>query len=233
MSRLIYIHVPKCGGSSFGSALRIRYFASHGAIPLNQGDQTLPKAERIESDYAARGAQLRELVTQRKQFITGHVQYDRELHDGPAAGYRFVTLLRDPVERFVSHYNYLQRKHPDPNRPNELSDFLETSDARRIASQYLFYFAGVTSDNSVNLTQDIETAQQNLQRFDLVGNLAEPDAFSRALRHITRLPIMKWRRNAAPHATHIPAHLHGKIEDICQADIQIFNAIHPAKTRAA
>ena len=62
MRRIIYIHVPKCGGSSFGAALRLRYFLSQAVINLDPGDPKQPAAPRMLADYARRRAQLHRLV---------------------------------------------------------------------------------------------------------------------------------------------------------------------------
>lgn len=97
MHRIIYIHVPKCGGSSFGAALRPRHFMSQAVIDLHPGDPALPAERRLLADYARRRTQLHHLVHQKTRMISGHVQYDPQLHDGAARDYRFVTLLRDPV----------------------------------------------------------------------------------------------------------------------------------------
>ena len=50
MARIIYIHVPKCGGSSFGAALRLRHLLSQATIDLNQGDLSLTGEAQIISD---------------------------------------------------------------------------------------------------------------------------------------------------------------------------------------
>ena len=233
MSGIIYIHVPKCGGSSFGAALRLRYLASQAVISLDQGDRFLTGPARIESDYAARAQQLRALVARGKRMISGHVRYDRELHDGPARAYRFVTLLRDPAERFVSHYNYLQRKHPDPARPATLAGFLDTEDALRIGSQFLYYFGGVSRAAAPDLAAAVARASDNLGRFDLIGDLARPADFARQLRRLTGGPVPLWQRNSAPEPTRIPKDLRRRIEEVCAPDMAIYASLRSGRSEAA
>ena len=232
MPRIIYIHVPKCGGSSFGKALRLRFLASQATIDLNQGDPSLQGEDRILSDYAARATQLRAHVAAGAHLITGHVQYDADLHAGDAHNYNFVTLLRDPVARFVSHYNYVQRAHPNPSRPDTLHAFLDTPDAARLASQYLFSFAGHSQDRVTDLDSCIARAIENLSRFDLVGDLGAASDFARRLRRITHTPILQWRLNAAPEPTEVPPELRARIEALCAPDIAIYDAVQTLRLAA-
>jgi len=233
MARILYIHVPKCGGSSFGAALRLRYLTSYGAISLGQGDPKLTGDAYIDSDYDARQKQVRRFVAQRKRLITGHVQYDPQLHATAAQDYRFVTLLRDPVTRFVSHYNYLQRHHPNPTRARTLDAFLDTPDAGRLASQYLYYFAGQHQGQTTDIAAAISRATKALHHFDLVGDLSDPSAFAAGLRRLTRTPILRWQRNTAPAPTTVPAALRRRIQDLCAPDIAIHNALCPQRVQAA
>lgn len=224
MARIIYIHVPKCGGSSFSPALRMRYLTSQAAIALNQGDPRLSGTDRMLSDYSARRQELRAHVEAGKRLITGHVQYDPKLHEGAARRYRFVTMLRDPVDRFVSHYHYIQRKHPDPARAATLEGFLDTPDAHRLASQYLFYFGGHWQGPGINAGALTDRAIRNLARFDLVGDLSDPDAFLRGLRRLTLTPLIHLRRNVAPVPLSVPPKLRPRIEALCAADIAIYRS---------
>lgn len=232
MPRIIYIHVPKCGGSSFGAALRLRHIASQATIRLGRGDPALQGEARILSDYARRQDDLRHRITAGKRVIAGHVQYDPDLHDGAASGYRFVTLLRDPVDRFVSHYHYLQRRHPNPARADTLAAFLKTQDARRLASQYLFYFAGKSQSTAPETALLVTRAIASLSRFDIVGDLARPDVFARDLRRLTGLPLLRWYRNAAPTPTRVPTSLRGEIEALCAPDIAIYQSRFPIRAAA-
>lgn len=232
MPRIIYIHVPKCGGSSFGAALRLRYFLSQAVINLDPGDSTLPAGPRIRADYAHRRVQLHRLVSRRIRMISGHVQYDPELHGNAAKDYTFITLLRDPVARFVSHYNYLQRRHPGPSRPDTLAAFLNTVDAARLASQYLFYFAGQSLQPDQDPAPLIARAIASLARFDIVGDLSEPRAFAQQLQRHIGTPLPLWRRNAAPAPTKVPADLRPRIEALCAADLAVYQAARTARIAA-
>lgn len=230
MRGIVYIHVPKCGGSSFGAALRLRYALSQATIPLGLGDPTLPEMARTLSDYSNRDLVLQHLLQRKIRCIAGHVRYDAGLH--ALSGYHFVTLLRDPAQRFVSHYRYLQRRHPDPARADTLDAFVESPEARHIAAQYLFYFARESLDSCRNLGSALVRARRNLSRFALIGDLSDPAGFARGLRHLTGLPLPVLHRNRAPTRPELPTALWRRIDKLTAADRAIYDAARSLRQAA-
>lgn len=93
---LVYVHMPKAAGTTLRHILQQRV-APEGVCPAELQDQL---------------ADLSPADLQRYRLFAGHYFYramQRLL--GPRAVY--VTLLRDPIERALSNYAYLQ------NRPNQ------------------------------------------------------------------------------------------------------------------
>jgi hypothetical protein len=232
MSGFVYIHVPKCGGSSFGAALRIRFILSQASISLNQGDPKLKGADYIRSDYAARDLELKKLIDRKVKMISGHVRYSATLQWPASANYQLITMLRDPVDRFVSHYNYLQRKHPSKTRPDTLAKFLDTADATRLANQYVFYFAQGSQTYGLDTQHLIKRAIENLSQFSLVGNLSSPKEFGTGLERLIGTPLPRWRRNQSPQPTVVPADLADRITQLCAADIAIYQAMQRKRLAA-
>lgn len=230
MTSLVYIHVPKCGGTSFGSALRLRYFYSQATIRLSDSralQQALyPEAkglDRLKREYDLRDVLLARLMARKLRCISAHTRYHPALHLVHQDNSRFVTLLRNPVDRFVSHYYYLQRHHPDPARPETLDAFLETQDAARLAAQFLFYFARTLPFETNELSGAIGQAHRALERFSLIGDLSRPTAFQTGLKTMTRTPLVVVRRNRAPNSVAKPTgDLMRRITDLCAADIAIY-----------
>jgi len=230
VARILYVHVPKCGGTSFGAALRLVHPFAQGGIDIDRARaEALAEAPHltgralIAADYRRRDRQLRDHLARGTACISGHVQLSEALLDGPAQGWLAVTLLRDPVARFVSHYAYLQRHHPDPARAATLEAFLDTDDALRLGSEYLFHFGGDWQGRRAD--PDLgPRAARTLARCALVGDLARPGQFARDLSRLARRPLPRLARNRAPGPADVPASLRARIETICAPDIALFRA---------
>jgi hypothetical protein len=99
---LVFIHIPKTGGGTlkgiFAGAYSKRGVVNAGNYPRNQArtDRELAHKSQTES-----------------RVLIGHVPLSVFRRHAPA-GTAYLTLLRDPVERVLSHY-YRHAHRPDAN----------------------------------------------------------------------------------------------------------------------
>jgi len=233
--RLLYIHAPKCGGTSFGSSIRAAYATSQSTIDLGRSERILksmhPDAtgpQKVLLEHEVRKIMLGELMDRGVKCISAHVSYHEDLHEGLDPDRKAVTLLRDPVSRFMSHYYYVQRRHPDPSRPDTLEAFVETEMAQSYGSTYLLYYARTFQHTTKDLAAAMTLAKANLDRFALIGDLKRGDAFRKALRNLVRRPLLSWERNKRPggkgasNPSEISADLRARITEICAPDIELY-----------
>jgi hypothetical protein len=97
----LFVHVPKCGGTSVLHAIRETHPEPH-SLELN-GDHFVEKRTILEH-VADR------LPTARVVF--GHRVFAALVRSMPQPA-RMVTVLRDPVDRAISHYNYILTRPPE------------------------------------------------------------------------------------------------------------------------
>ncbi len=98
---IVLIHVPRTAGTALERIMRHHYRG--GAF--RGGGNAFARPELIE-------ARLRDIAaSSRVQAVAGHLTFG--LADLLPPDARFVAILRDPVERTLSHFHVLPRSRPD------------------------------------------------------------------------------------------------------------------------
>lgn len=188
--RFVFHHVPKCGGTSVGRALRKRYIASQATV--------LPEASfrAFEAFYNRTDTEkmLVDVLDLREQMllylmfadtrcISAHVRFSAAAYTHFSENYKFITILRDPIARFVSHYNW---SHAHSGAHAEIKEdfdaFLATERAARMGATYVEYFAGLSANADIRSREAIDCAVANLGKFDVIGRLDDLGGFTGAVR---------------------------------------------------
>lgn len=232
--RVVFHHVPKCGGTSVGRALRKRYI-------LSQASVTPEESFRAFADYSGMNDEddmLVDVIALRTQMmlyemhrdtrcISLHVPFSRAAHARFYPKYKFVTLLRDPVERFISHYNWATR--PDAGHAKialPMEDFLETKRARRMGATYVEYFCGAPEAEDLSNRHLIDSAVRTLHDFDVIGKLKDLENFRLRLTQACGIKLKIRHENRSRTAPPlISERTHARIRALCAPDIAVWERL--------
>lgn len=188
--RFVFHHVPKCGGTSVGRALRKRYLPSQATVLPEQSFRAFEaftgrgdREQMLVDVLDLREQMLLYLMYGDTRCVSAHVRFSQAAYDNFSNSYKFITILREPVSRFLSHYNW---SHNKPGAHGEITDdfdaFLQTDRAARMGASYVEYFSALPSDADLRTDVAVGRAVANLGRFDVVGRLDDLDAFTGAVR---------------------------------------------------
>lgn len=123
---LVYLHIHKAGGSSFNNAL----WAQFPREAVFRIDGTQPVVSYLDLVARLNDKAFRDGLG----LITGHQLFGVHTHM-PGRRCRYITLMREPVARTISLFNYLfhSKAHPLAGR-YQREDFLEfLKDSRMMA----------------------------------------------------------------------------------------------------
>lgn len=106
----IFTHIPKCGGTSFRSLINTTALANG----IHKGQIHIPGFNTL--DFKMNFDQLNEdqllhMQSQELKVIACHCKFDmHKTYNLTTKKPFYFTILRDPIDRFISHYNFFYFK---------------------------------------------------------------------------------------------------------------------------
>lgn len=92
--KLIFLHIPKSAGSTIQVIFKRQYRRNSFFVPGNYPDLDVIK-KKLSS-------------TSNMRLCFGHMDFG--MHDIIGEDYKYVTIIRDPIERIISQYYYVKRQ---------------------------------------------------------------------------------------------------------------------------
>ena len=153
-TKILFLHIPKTGGTAVKKALMGQYKPSQ--VHLIYG-----------LDYFKQG--VREFAQNNKKLGIGHFGWEKEMAPLFEDAFK-MTFLRHPVNRVISHYWHFQRSPHEGDqylKAMSFEEFLETRFAQNWQTQKL---GGGFYDEKMTYAESFEEALINVsERFQFVG----------------------------------------------------------------
>lgn len=222
-TRLIYIHIYKCGGSSMRRYIEehlvdsgttyLDHWAYMWEPDVSPGDRLLGNVMRSEE---LRLGPLRNPTG--STVVTTHCFFYEWMKR--LDGFSFATMLRDPIRRVVSQFNFEQRVF-DRHKDQSLVDFVDG------ISSYEFNLQTAALCGSPRLDIgpiDLEQAKANLHMFDSIGFV---ETFDESLRLFDKIFGIETgtaapTENVSPEGSPLPDWLVELLKERCAYDLELY-----------
>ncbi len=241
----IFLHLPKCGGTSLSEALyatvpihkrvgvvdaistrRAASILEFGVDDvwkchddLEYGDRTFDLRERILITHCCWGSQL----------VHGHVLMSDRIRKHCHGHYKFLTIMRDPIARTISNYRMAVTAgiaNPDPDI------WLDSQIARAHSTTYLRYLSGFHTVAPEQEAACLERALSALELFSLIGFLDDIATFARKFEQIFGANLTLHKYNKAKGAkVRLSDTQMERLHDMCAADRTIYEHARNMKGR--
>jgi hypothetical protein len=143
----------------------------------------------------------------------------------------FVTILRNPINRWISEFVYNTHKIADwAKNIKPIDDYLLSKTGQIAGTIYIRYFSSMPPNYIGNYDEFIDEAVENLGCFSVVGTLEKLDEWRQSFKSHFGKNIRIPKKNVSPNADVIEEiryndSLIKKIELICEPDLRVYQRV--------
>lgn len=240
--RIFFFHIAKCGGTSISQAIEAAYKPwrpgrAQAVFRLNEGAARFADESCIGSGNDVRRDLLNyALSLPEAKCVLGHFHFSNIAFEKYSGSWQFVTVLRNPIDRWLSHYSYNLGSTSKYSIDMDLEEFVATE---RAASFGRAFVDEVTDDiDKTGLPMDalIDMAVARFNRFSIVGTIENTVDFAKRfeekfghrlqIKHLNETPTTKRVETRS-----ISGELLQRISKLCAPDISLYERVIGAPLR--
>jgi hypothetical protein len=221
---LVFMHIPKTGGTTLNNILMKNYryrMDSYGGdfFPRYFPDEFVSLVRTPEADDSRRPV-----------FFTGHIDVSNDLFRYMPERYVVITMLRDPVDRIISHYRFHSTLSDSPLGIEIAGglNILDYFDRFREAIPLQYESLVPRNDKAPQSnSKQVDEALRNLEsNISLFGLQEEFDAFVISLARLLGLPHINYSalNQTPPTPVKVTSKQAAKLRELLALDIAFYEA---------
>ena len=242
--KILYVHLPKCGGTSLKNAITSRYgmrayMSPNHVFHLDAASSVKTAASLGVNLYEHRKQILYYAMNSKAKFISGHFPFGEDIYNQFYPMWRFITILREPVNKWISNY-YYNKYNNDPKHVwkigANIEEFIDSDRASAYGSDYVDQIVGMEHVSKKESIKKISKAISLLEKFDVVGILEDMEKFKKDFLSMFGVKLQLFHENSSPLKNRqssstsglimrqeISEEMLNKIKVICEPNIEVYN----------
>jgi len=157
--------------------------------------------------------------------IAGHIPFCDIAYRNFHKKYAYITIMRDPVERWISEYFY-NKYHSRDTSSMDINEYLSSEYGIAQGTEYVLYLGGRSNGNDHYSSKAVNRAIQNLSKFSIIGFLDDLNGFADRFQQRFGPKLDIGKKNVTPpnqNRKEITGEILQQIETICERDLEIYH----------
>jgi hypothetical protein len=242
---IFFLHIPKCAGNALRHAITAHYhtldFRKDQCVFRLNPIATVKAVKTLEGmeypydtkdDYSIlkfrENLLLYYMSQENIKFICGHFTYSDVAYEKFHNKYAFITILRDPVKRYLSSYFFNKyKKNPRFEIKEDIVEYMQTYFGQSQGFEYVKFLGGANRYGDYTSRTAIDRAKENLDKMDMVGILEYFEDFCDRFKKLFRVNLVLEQRNKSPKSESyrkslISDEIKHDIRIICKPDLELY-----------
>jgi hypothetical protein len=232
--KIFFCHVPKCAGTALSQAIAQQAYPLHQVLLVPRFSFDLEAVQSASTVCSLPKVDVRQVIlsynlaSSKYRYGKGHVYCRPRLVDTYRNEWHFVTILRNPVDRWISEYTYnTYKSHHWAKNTLSLQDYIQSEKGKGTAESFLRYFSSIPYPYSGDPKVYIDEAIENLKRFSVIGTVERFDEWCKSFETVFGRKLTIPRINASPkkevsEQIKNDAFVMDKVASLCDSDMQIY-----------